>query len=216
MVENKLFRYNRMFFIVSLGVDDTPSFDVEDYVNNTLKMGPSFCETIVVKNVKEWNEAFERLIIESSPESIPILFVECHGDRSGNLVLGGNNSREKVRMKDFLDQINAIKEKADEKILLATAICHGLNFFRKMNKLDNSIPCSCIIGSYTMQSSIDIKERYKLFFKTLLSPNNIGSVKSAFSKMKNAYRNNSILKEWAKGKRYGMLTNKRSYLLPRE
>lgn len=204
-----------MYYIVSIGDDDAPSFDVVSYVNNELKMGDSFCEKIVVNDVEGWKSTMASIIQKSSEKYIPLLFVECHGTRNGDMVLGGPDSHEKVRMKDFLADIKRLEQKCDNKILLATAICHGLYFYRKITKLEENSPCSCVIGSYTKQSTIDIECRYKLFFEKLLRHDCKGNVKSAFSAMKKAYDQDEVLKRWSKGQRYAIITNKRTYYLPK-
>lgn len=209
MVEQKLFRYNKMYYIVSIGNDDNPSFDVADYVNNILNMGPSFCKKIVVEDINTWSIVMRSIIEESSSESIPIVFIECHGNKKGNLVVG----KDEVRMIDFLNQMRSLEEKCEQKILLLTAVCHGLYFSKKMYKLGDTFPCSCVIGSYTVQSVLDIEYRYKAFLKVLLCHDCKGNVKSAFSAMKGVYKNNALLYEWSKGKRYVMLTSKRKYFL---
>lgn len=208
MVYSKKYKYHKMYFVVSLDDGEPPSFNVVDYVNVDLGMGDSFCEEMCVKSITEWNDAIKTIIEESSAESIPIIYVECHGDRNGNLVIGGLNSKMKIRMKDFLSQIKLLKEKCHQKILLVTAICYGLNFYRKMSKLNIELPLSCVIGSYTKQSSFDIHDRYKKFFKELLKSKEAGNVNSAFHAMGDVYEGKPILEEWAKGERYGILTHK--------
>lgn len=214
MVENKIYKYSKMYYIVSIDNDDTPAFDVENYVNNELEMGESFCKKIDINNVNEWNSAFTEILNKSSSKSIPILFLECHGSPSGSVVFGGKNSPERLRMKDLLAQIKLLEEKCEQKILFATAICYGLSFYKKIAKLEKKSPCSCIIGTYTTQSKFDIEYRYKLFFRKLLQRNGRGNVKTAFLAMKKAYTNKSILKRWAEGQRYALLTSRQSYYLP--
>lgn len=197
-----------MYFVVSLDEGLEPSFDVVNYVNIVLNMGNSFCKKISVNSVNEWNDAFDTIFNESSPESIPIVYVECHGSRNGNLVIGGASSNERIRMKDFMTQITNLANKCNQKLLLVTAICHGLYFFRKMSKLDDDSPLCCVIGSYTKQSSFDIQDRYTVFFKKLLKNDGAGNVNSAFHAMGSAYEGRADLAEWAKEKRYGILTHK--------
>lgn len=212
MVEDRLYRYDKMYYIESLGKDEPASFDVGKYVNETLNMGASFCEKIEVENTIKWKETLDRIITESSSQSIPIIHIECHGDRNGNLILGGSDSSAIVRMKDFIDFLCKLEKKCREKILLTTAVCHGLSFFNKVSSLVESIPCSCVVGSFTKQSAFDIEYRYKAFFKTLLNKDSKSMVKSAFKSMSKAYDgHNKTLKEWSSGKRYAMLTGKRTY-----
>ena len=197
-----------MYFVVSLDDEDTPSFNVVNYVNSDLGMGDAFCKEISVKSITEWNDAFDTIIKESSAESIPIVYIECHGDRNGNLVVGGAKSVEKVKVKNLLSQMDLLAKKCNQKILLVTAICHGLYFYRKMSKLGKDSPLSCVIGSYTKQSSFDICDRYKKFFEEFFKNKEAGNVNSAFHAMGNVYKGKANLKELAKGKRYGILTHK--------
>lgn len=214
MVYQKKYKYHKMYFVVSLDEGVDPSFDVADYMNNELNMGDSFCQKISVNSVSEWNDAFATIVNESSPESIPIVYVECHGNRNGDLVFGGEKSNERIRMKDFMLQITNLANKCNQKLLLVTAICYGLYFYRKVAKLEDSSPLSCVIGSYTKQSSIDIHERYSVLFKELFKRNGGGNVNSAFHAMGKVYEDRTTLAEWAKGKRYGILTYKKKRFLP--
>lgn len=216
MVENKLYRYSKMYYIVSIDDDDKPAFDVVNYVNNELEMGTTFCKKIEIDSVNGWNNAFAEILEDSSSRSIPILFLECHGSRNGTIVFGGRNSTERIRMKDFIAQIKLLEDRCEQKILFATAICYGLAFFKKIAKLEKDSPCSCVIGTYTTQSRFDIEKRYKLFFKKLLQRNGGVNVKTAFLAMKRAYTSNSIMKRWAEGQRYVILTSRRSYYLPKD
>lgn len=214
MVENRIYRYNKMYYVVSVGDDDKSSFDVPDYVNNELGLGAGFCKQFDADNINNWDKAFNFIIEESSSHSIPILFVECHGDYKGNLVIGGKYSNEKVRMKDFLRQIKSLEEKCNQRILLILAVCNGLNYFKKRGRLCKTIPCSCIIGSYTIQSTFDIVDRLKLFIKNLLGrKGRVKKVKSAFNSMNRAYSGNVRKQEMHKDKRYVLLTRKNNYYL---
>ena len=203
-----------MYFVLSLDEGEDPAFDVANYVNYELNMGDSFCQKISVNSVNEWNNAFDTIVNESSPESIPIVYVECHGSRNGDLVIGGKSSNERIRMKDFMIQFTGLANKCNQKLLLVTAICYGLSFFRKVGKLEESSPLSCVIGSYTKQSSIDICDRYSFFFRELLKRIGGGNVNSAFHAMGKAYEGRATLEEWAKEKRYGILTYKKKRFLP--
>lgn len=214
MVEDNIYRYNKMYYIVSVGVDEGPSFDVPDFVNNELGMGNGFCKQLSANNIETWNEAIGVILRESCPHSIPILFVECHGDDKGNLVIGGENSNEKVSMKGFFRQIKVLEENCNQKILLILAVCKGLNFFKKRGRLRKTIPCSCIIGSYTLQSTLDIEGRLKPFLKRLLGrTGRVNKVKSAFNSMNKAYRGNVKKQEMFKDQRYVLLTRKKEYSL---
>ena len=214
MVENSIYRYNKMCYVVSVGVDDGPSFDIPGFVNKGLGMGDGFCKQFSAYNIESWTEAIDSILRESSPQSVPILFVECHGDDKGNLVIGGRNSNDKVRMKDFLRQIKALEEKCNQRILLILAVCNGLNYFKKKGRLRKTIPCSCIIGSYTFQSTFDIEGRLKLFLKKLIGcTGRVNKVKSAFNSMNKAYRGNARMQEMHKNKRYVLLTRKKDYYL---
>ena len=51
MVEDNIYRYNKMYYIVSVGVDEGPSFDVPDFVNNELGMGNGFCKQLSANNI---------------------------------------------------------------------------------------------------------------------------------------------------------------------
>jgi len=214
MVENRIYQYNKMYYVVSVGVDENPSFNVPDYVNKELGMGDGFCKKLSVKNIESWSNAIDSILRESSPQSIPILFLECHGDDKGNLVIGGRNSNVKVRMKDFLRQIKALEEKCNQRVLLILAVCNGLNFFKKRGRLRKTIPCSCIVGSYTFQSTFDIEDRLKIFLKKLIGrKGRANKVKSAFNSMNKAYRGNARMQEMHKDKRYVLLTRKKEYFL---
>ncbi len=140
MVEDNIYRYNKMYYIVSVGVDEGPSFDVPDFVNNELGMGNAFCKQFSANNIETWNEAIGGILRELCPDNIPILFVECHGDDKGNLVIGGENSNEKVSMKDFFRKIKVLEENCNQRILLILAVCKGLNFFKKRGRLRKTIP----------------------------------------------------------------------------
>lgn len=216
MVENKIYRYNKMYYVVSVGVEveDRPSFDVPSFVNNELGMGDGFCQQFSAYNIETWNEAIDKIIEESYPQSIPILFVECHGDDKGNLVIGGRNNNEIVSMKDFLGKIKALEERCNQRILLILAVCKGLNYFKKRGRLRKTVPCSCIIGSYTLQSTLDIEGRLKLFLKRLLDrTGRVNKVKSAFNSMNKAYRGNVRKQVMFKNQRYVLLTRRKDYHL---
>lgn len=203
-----------MYYVLSVGVDDEPSFGIPDFVNKELGLGDEFCKQFSADNIETWNEAIDSILRESCPQSIPILFVECHGDDKGNLIIGGRNSNVIVRMKDFFRQIKALEERCNQRILLILAVCHGLNFFKKRGRLRKTIPCSCIIGSYTFQSTFDIEGRLKLFLKNLLGcTGRVNKVKSAFNSMNRAYRGNVRKQEMHKNKRYVLLTRKNNYYL---
>ena len=117
-------------------------------------------------------------------------------------------------MKGFFRQIKVLEENCNQKILLILAVCKGLNFFKKRGRLRKTIPCSCIIGSYTLQSTLDIEGRLKPFLKRLLGrTGRVNKVKSAFNSMNKAYRGNVKKQEMFKDQRYVLLTRKKEYSL---
>lgn len=129
----------------------------------------------------EFMHLVERLVLEATDQGeIPLLHVECHGDRIEGLEFENSSI---LAWADLAHALLPLNRATDFNLLAIFSACFGAYFIGKMGVIEPA-PCYCLVAPTKEVDPGEIQAGFRVFYSNLLRHADIGSAVAAISRQR--------------------------------
>jgi len=177
------FTYSRIVIIKSLDSQDHDTAEMlRDFLEEEkLSVAPDLpVEVVNCEYAEKFLDILQELSNEAESGSIPILHVECHGDKKDGLIFANGSELSWEKVAGALLTLNVATE---FNLLSFFSACFGAYFIEQMGAI-NPAPCWCLVAPTETIDSGDIVACFRPFYTALLKEQDMGKVIKAISKIR--------------------------------
>lgn len=182
-MDSRSYRFNKVIVIESL-----EDFEVKTGLENGKILAGELANTnkstsvnyIACESVSNFKELIEELTKFTSPDNVPLLHVECHGDILEGLEFSNGSV---ISWEDLSDLLIPLNIASGCNLMLCLSACYAANFLKQMGSFKTACPCRILVAPAAAIDPAECMRGFRVFYGKLFEARRVDSALEAIEDM---------------------------------